>query len=483
MPPKTQHKTEKKTPLRNGDETTSPRTLRRTPSPMGFARVGAAEDDVRPTLTKSLTSKKSPKQSAEKHSVASDPYSELKAARAEKKAEWEQKTKKEGQPWANPKTLETIFSERMMPNPSQSTPSENPTVVILVGPAGAGKSSALTILGLGLNDHNTVRVNPDELYEWFSEKYGYFPPDIKEMPKRFPEDSDDKYTWKCKNVERENERRLEWWNANKDHFEERYGREFGPRDGPRTFEATPFCTPKTAGVLGQYGRILPTMESMIVEGATKEGRRLNVLLDTTGGMKEPFLENVASTLKETAGYNIVVALVVSKKEDCQARVDGPGGRNERQHRKLDPYTVGGIWDNFLKEQVACKWIDFSSKTGNDLSVVENTWTPTRPHGSARIVYRKTSGTNEKLVSDQELDSALGIYKIGIDDEDNTLKCHGGGVAREAGDDDGIRKRSKKGGKGVSKKRRIATRRKHGGQHRKTIKKYRPYSRRTCLRRN
>jgi hypothetical protein len=286
------------------------------------------------------------------------PEEQLKAERERRVDKWNLKPR----PWKNLRTLQHIFDTNMMPlHPNRA---ENRMLVILVGPAASGKSSALKMLALDLTDHNTVRVDPDKIYEWLANKYGYFPPEIKEITD--PEQSDDetreKYEERCRRnrarLTKQNTDRLTWWIANKDKFDdpEGYGTEFED-DKSRDVGASEFCTPKTAGVLGQYGRsVLPAMEDMIFDGATK-GRELNVLLDTTGGMEEGFLERMAERF-EKAGYKVVVVLVVSTVEDCMTRVSGPLGRNTQQHRKLDEFTVGRIWRDFVDKKTSCRWERF-----------------------------------------------------------------------------------------------------------------------------
>jgi len=277
---------------------------------------------------------------------------------------------------------------------------------------------------------------------------------------------------------------LKWWLENKDRFDELYGntKEDGP---PRRFEAAQYCTPKTHGVLGQYGAILPKMENMIFEGATNEGR-LNVLLDTTGGMREGFLETMADKF-EVAKYKVVVVLVVSSVENCMARVSGPGGRNAQQHRKLDEWTVSRIWNGFVDEKTSCRWETFS-RPGREFVVVQNTWVPeTVPEtvpkmvsemeqgdggtsvsvpGRARIVYRRLpDGTiNTEGIDPEELASILGTYNVNIN-QDGTFSCPPQAPGGPGG--------------GSSRRKRISRRRIHSSRRaRKTIKKYyRPVTRR------
>ena len=421
------------------------------------------------TFTKTMAAKPSPERKHVSAKGEDDPESQLKAERERRKHAWGVKTAKKGQPWTKLATLKHIFDTEMMPKSREA--SKEPTVVILVGPAASGKSSALERVGLGLTDHNTVRVDPDKIYEWLAGKYGYVPPEIKEIEKdstQYPSESDAKYRERCdKNrakLTKQYADRLEWWLENKDTFDERYDREFEDVDvGKRDFKAAEFCTPKTAGVLGQYGVVLPSMEKMIFEGATMAGGRLNVLLDTTGGMKGTFLEGMAEKFIE-AKYKVVVVLVVSSKADCIARVSGPGGRNAQQHRKLDDCIVGQIWRNFVEEKTSCRWERFSREQRTEFAVVQNTWTPSNASGSARVVYRRNSdGSIAESVDPAELPHILGTYNVTTDSKTGGFLCRGG---------------ASKGRGGSSRKRRISRRRIHGSRARKTIKKYaRPLSRR------
>jgi hypothetical protein len=419
-----------------------------------------------PHFTKTASAKRSPPKRQE--IGGDDPESQLKEVREHLKHEWDVKTKKEGQPWTTLATLKSIFNREMMP--SSPIASSSPTVVILVGPAASGKSSALERVRLGLTDENTVRVDPDRIYEWLAGKHGYFPPEIKEIkdPTQYDGESDAKYKVRCEKNRAKFTKiyadRLAWWLANKDTFADRYGREFEDAHvGTRGFEAAEFCTPKTAGVLGQYRAVLPSMEKMIFEGATK-GRRLNVLLDTTGGMKEPFLEGMAGRFK-AEGYKVVVVLVVSAENDCKARVSGPGGRNAQQHRKLDEDIVGQIWRGFVKDETPCRWERFSREQGTEFAVVQNTWTPSNPSGSARVVYRRNPDGRTDSLGHAELPHILGTYNVETDSKTGEFLCRGGGSAS-------------KGRGGSSRKRRISRRRIHGSRARKTIKKYsRPVTRR------
>jgi hypothetical protein len=422
------------------------------------------------TFTNTMTARKSPEQKHVSAKGGDDPEFQLKAERERRKHEWGVKTAKEGQPWTNIATLKHIFDTKMMPKSREA--SKEPTVVILVGPAAAGKSSALERVGLGLTDHNTVRVDPDKIYEWLAGKYGYVPPEIKEIekdPTQYKDESDAKYRERCdKNRARLTKQyadRLAWWLANKDTFDELYDREFEDV-GERDFKAAEFCTPKTSGVLGQYGVVLPSMEKMIFEGATKAGGRLNVLLDTTGGMKGTFLEEMAEKFIE-AKYTVVVVLVVSSKADCIARVSGPGGRNAQQHRKLDDCIVGQIWRNFVTEKTSCRWEHFSREQRTEFAVVQNTWTPSNASGSARVVYRRNSdGRTESVVPADELSHILRTYNVTTDSKTGGFLCAAGSAS------------ASKGRGGSSRKRRISRRRIHGSRARKTIKKYtRPLSRR------
>ena len=395
----------------------------------------------------------------------------LKRARESEVAAWDDwKKENGGQPWLNLVTLQHIFNRKMMPE-HMIPLSEGMlrTLVILVGPAASGKSSALEKVGLGLTDNNTVRVDPDKIYEWFAHKYGYFPPEIKEItdPKPYKGESPEKYKERCANnlvkLTKQNAERLAWWLANQGTFHERYGRGFED-DVSRGFEASKFCTPKTTGVLGQYKVVLPSMANMIFEGA----RGRNVLLDTTGGMEEGFLEGMADRFT-TAGYKVVVVLVVSSVEDCIARVSGPDGRNAQQHRKLDEEIVGRIWRDFIKAETACRWERFSRERNTDFAIVENTWTPSKKSGKARVVYKRNrDGSIKEAVP--ELKRILETYKVSIKPS-GEFECIGGGETAA-----GFAKGRRDGGS--SRKRRISRRRIHCSRARKTIKKYsRPLTRR------
>jgi len=382
----------------------------------------------------------------------------LEQLRASKVREWKLLFPSGNQPWNDEQMLQQIFNTKMRPlSPSFLIQGEQPTLVILVGPAASGKSSALEKVGLGLTDDNTVKVDPDKIYEWLADKYGYFPPEIKiDDPEKKAQ-------------------RLKWWLENKDSFDMLYGNTKEEDDGsPRRFEAAQYCTPKTHGVLGQYSRILPSMENMIFEGATMPSH-LNVLLDTTGGMKELFLERMAERF-EGAGYKVVVVLVVSSVENCMARVSGPGGRNAQQHRKLDEWTVSRIWNGFVDEKTSCRWETFS-RPGREFVVVQNTWVPeTVPKmvsemeqgdggtsvsvpGRARIVYRRLpDGTiNTEGIDPEELASILGTYNVNIN-QDGTFSCPPQAPGGPGG--------------GSSRRKRISRRRIYSSRRaRKTIKKY------------
>ncbi len=365
-----------------------------------------------------------------------------------------------------------------MPMPLRPNIVATPTLVILVGPAASGKSSALERVGLGLTDDNTVRVDPDKIYEWLAHKYGYFPPEIKDIkdPKQSDDETREKYEERRDRnrarLTKQNDARLKWWIANKDTFDGPYGNEFKD-DAPRRFEASEFCTPKTTGVLGQYRFVLPRMENMIFNGATAKGKEseLNVLLDTTGGMEEGFLERMADRFKK-AQYKVVVVLVVSSVEDCISRVSGPGGRNTQQHRKLDEFAVGQIWRDFVDKETSCRWERFSHENKNEFVVVQNTWTRSREGGSARVVYRRDPilGKTDSVPLD-ELAKILSTYKVSTDAGTGRFVCRGaaGSAASKRGGGHG----------GSSRKRRISRRRIHGSRYRKTIKKYarRPVTRR------
>ena len=360
--------------------------------------------------------------------------------------------------------------------PSPASASSSPTVVLLVGPAASGKSSALEMVGLGLTDQNTVRVDPDKIYEWLANKYGYSPPEIKDItdikdPKKTDGENAVQYRERCvanrakltTKLTKQNADRLAWWLDNKDTFDEQYGREF--EDGQkRDVRAAEFCTPNTYGVLGQYTVVLPLMEEMIFKGATQKG--MNVLLDTTGGMKEPFLERMAAQFI-AAKYKVVIVLVVSELNDCKARVSGPSGRNAQQHRKLDEGVVGQIWEGFVKNETPCKWEGFSREQGTEFAVVQNTWTPTNSSGSARVIYRRNSRGIAESVESDELSQILGTYKVTTDSATGGFLCGGSGSASDSKDLGGS-----------SRKRRISRRRIHGSRARKTVKKYsRPVTRR------
>jgi hypothetical protein len=456
------------------------RILGRTKPPESASAKAASAKAASPggkvTFTNTMTARLSPGRKHVSAKGGDDPIDELAKERKSRKDAWGVKTKKEGQPWTKLATLKHIFDTKMMPS-SPIASSSSPTVVILVGPAAAGKSSALERVGLGLTDHNTVRVDPDKIYEWLAGKYGYVPPEIKEIEDvtQYPSESDEKYKQRSlenrAKLTKQYADRLTWWLANKDTFDELYDREFKDVDvGTRDFKAAEFCTPKTSGVLGQYGVVLPSMEKMIFEGATKAGGRLNVLLDTTGGMKGTFLEEMAEKFIE-AKYKVVVVLVVSSKADCIARVSGPGGRNAQQHRKLDDCIVGQIWRNFVTEKTSCRWEHFSREQRTEFAVVQNTWTPSNASGSARVVYRrKPDGSIAEPVDRAELSHILRTYNVTTDSETGGFLCGGGGAAGSAS--------ASKGRGGSSRKRRISRRRIHGSRARKTIKKYtRPLSRR------
>jgi len=456
------------------------RILGRTKPPESASAKAASAKAASPggkgasiTFTNTMTARLPPERKHVSAKGGDDPIDELAKERKSRKDAWGVKTK-EGQPWTNIATLKHIFDTKMMPKSREA--SKEPTVVILVGPAASGKSSALERVGLGLTDHNTVRVDPDKIYEWLAGKYGYVPPEIKEIekdPTQYKDESDAKYRERCdKNRARLTKQyadRLTWWLANKDTFDGRYDREFEDVR-KRDFKAAEFCTPKTSGVLGQYGVVLPSMEKMIFEGATKAGGRLNVLLDTTGGMKGTFLEEMAEKFIE-AKYKVVVVLVVSSKADCIARVSGPGGRNAQQHRKLDDCIVGQIWRNFVTEKTSCRWEHFSREQRTEFAVVQNTWTPSNASGSARVVYRRNpDGSIAEPVDRAELSHILRTYNVETDSKTGGFLCGGGGAAGSAS--------ASKGRGGSSRKRRISRRRIHGSRARKTIKKYtRPLSRR------
>ncbi len=441
-----------------------------SPSKRSSARSKSPDRSASPHHTVTAASKKGPMPKAK---GGDDPESELQALRARLKSEWEDKPEIERRPWKNLGTLKIIFLTKMMPK--KIVRSSELTLVILVGPAAAGKSSALKMVDLGLTDNNTVEVDPDRMYEWFAGKYGYFPPDIKEDPTQKKGESDAEYKKRCdKNrdkLKEQNAARLTWWLANKDTFDQLYGREFeNDAVDRRDFQAAEFCTPKTSGVLGQYNVVLPSMENMIFEEATKNG--LNVLLDTTGGMKEPFLERMADRFSK-AGYKVVVVVVVSSKADCKTRVSGPAGRNTQQHRKLDECIVEQIWDGFVRDGTTCRWDRFSREQGTEFAVVQNTGTQTN-RVSARIIYRRNpDGTImesvTKSVPPGELSEILKTYKVETEPKTGTFVCDGGGAAAGS---------ASKGHGGSSRKRRISRRRIHGSRARKTIKKYtRPVTRR------
>jgi len=347
----------------------------------------------------------------------------------------------------------------MMPRSPES--SSTPTVVLLVGPAASGKSSALDKVDLGLTDQNTVRVDPDKIYEWFADKYGYFPPELKELkdPEIRHGERREEYEVRCKanrdKLTQQNTDRLAWWQQNKDTFDEQYGPEF--KDGvKRDVGAAEFCTPKTAGVLGQYKTVLPLMENMIFVGSSARG--LNVLLDTTGSMKGLFLERMAEKFIN-AKYKVVIVLVVSTQDHCKARVSGQGGRNSLQHRKLDEGVVGQIWNDFVKNETPYRWEHFSRVKGTEFVVVENTWTPTNSEGIARVIYRRNPDTTVSVRPD-ELSRILGTNNVTLEEGKFCL----GGASKDRG--------------GSSRKRRISRRRIHGSRAKKTIKKYsRPVTRR------
>jgi hypothetical protein len=157
------------------------------------ASAKAASPGGKVTFTKTMTARLSPERKHVSAKGGDDPIDELAKERKSRKDAWGVKTKK-GQPWTNIATLKHIFDTEMMPS-SPIASSSSPTVVILVGPAAAGKSSALERVGLGLTDHNTVRVDPDKIYEWLAGKYGYVPPEIKEIEDvtQYPSESDENY--------------------------------------------------------------------------------------------------------------------------------------------------------------------------------------------------------------------------------------------------------------------------------------------------
>ena len=474
-----------------------------TASSHDYHALGQGEGEVESSKTFTVTTpaKKSPPPSkglpARASATAGTDHveAELNVLRREYKHKWDAKIKEEGQPWTRLPVLESIFRKEMMPK--SPVRSKKPTLIMLVGPAAAGKSSALETVHLGLTGNNTVRVDPDRMYESIAGGFGSFPPEIKEIvdPEQKKGESPEKYKERCdKNrakLEKQNAGRLAWWLANKDTFHERYGSEF--KDGSkRDFKAAEFCTPKTHGVLSQYKVALPLMENMIFNGATDSG--LNVLLDSTGMMKGPFLQRMASRFMG-AGYKIVIVLVVSAENDCKARVSGPGGRNAQQHRKLDEDVVGQIWHGFVREETPCTWERFSRENKTDFAVVENTWTPSNKSGRARVVYKRGSDdiTVDPDVTRPDLEKILGTYKVSIK-SDGEFECSGGGGAAASkrskpskrrdededddDDDSGPSKRSKhsKHG-GSSRKRRISRRRIHCSRARKTIKKYsRPLTR-------
>jgi hypothetical protein len=425
------------------------------------------------TSTAKLSPPKGRSASASAARGGDDPVDQLNDERERRVAEWKRMVGV-NHPWKDLTTLKHIFDTRMCPASFDVVAKLLRTLVILVGPAASGKSSALERARLGLTDRNTVRVDPDKIYEWLAHKYGYFPPEIKELVdlEQKTGESVEKYKDRCaKNrakLTKQNADRLAWWLANKDTFDERYGNTVQD-DVAREFEAAKYCTPKTAGVLGQYRVVLPSMENMIFEGATRHG--LNVLLDTTGGMKEPFLEKMAERFKR-AGYKVVVVLVVSAKEDCIARVSGPDGRNAQQHRKLEEDNIGQIWRGFVEEGTSCRWERFSREQGSEFVVVQNTWTPTREQGGARVVYKRNpDGGTESIkpsIEPAELSHILRTYNVETDPATGGFLCRGGSAASKGGPGHG----------GSSRKRRISRRRIHGSRARKTIKKYsRPVTRR------
>ena len=408
---------------------------------------------------------------------------ELLKLRENKKNEWETKTK-DVKVWNDEATLNHILITEMML--TEMLASDQPTAVILTGPAGSGKSAALPMVGLGIQKENTVIVDPDRIFEWFAGKYGYFPPEIKmEDPKRYATgESDEEYKQRCEvyraRLRVKNLDRLRWWIANKGTFEELYGNDFDDnRVHERRFEAAKYCTSKTAGVLGQYRNVLPQMSDMIFETANpKSGNRLNVLLDTTGGMQEGFLEDMATRLKD-ANYRVVVVLVVSSEDDCVARVSNDSGRNAQQHRQIDEFTVKKIWRDFVENNTSCRWESFSHDTGAEFVVVQNTWTPTKEDGSARVIFRRSEGRPVPVDSAAPLDSAASLDSAAPLDSAElsqilatynvTVSKNKAGVPRFMCNGNGNRKRYR--GEGGYRKRRISTQRLHIKRPRKTMKKY------------
>lgn len=395
---------------------------------------------------------------------------ELLTLRDTKKDDWESKTKVKV--WSNIATLQHILNTEMML--ARMMASDQPTAVILTGPAGSGKSAALRMVGLGIREDNTVIVDPDKIFEWFAGKYGYFPPEIiMKDPDRYkdPPESDNDYEIRRvayrDRLKEKNLARLRWWIANKETFEQLYGNDFeDERVHERRFEAAKYCTSKTAGVLGQYKQVLPLMSDMIFKAASS--KRANVLLDTTGGMQGTFLEEMAARFK-TANYKVVVVLVVSSEGDCAARVSNDSGRNEQQHRQIDGFTVRKIWRDFVKDNTSCRWELFSHETGAEFVVVQNTWTPARTDGSARVVFRRSEGRAPPVDSAAPVDSAVPVsrdelshilsqtYNVTIIDDEGVLRfmCN----------------RESYRGKGGYRKRRISTQRLHIKRPRKTMKKY------------
>lgn len=375
-----------------------------------------------------------------------------------KKDEWEIKTKK-FKVWSDIATLQHILNTEMMID--RMVPSDQPTAVILTGPAGSGKSAALPMVGSGIQDYNTVIVDPDRIFEWFAGKYGYFPPEIiMKDPDRYKDPPESNEAYEIRRVayrnrlKEKNLARLRWWIANKETFEQLYGNDFeDERVHERRFEAAKYCTSKTAGVLGQYKFVLPRMSDMIFKAASLN--RANVLLDTTGGMQGTFLEEMATQFKD-AKYRVVVVLVVSSEDDCAVRVSNHSGRNEQQHRQIDGFTVRKIWRDFVEHETSCRWESFSHTTGADFVVVHNNWTPAREGGSARVVFRRSEGHAVPVTRD-ELLSILETYNVTISDKAGVLrfKCIGESYRGEGG----------------YRKRRISTQRLHIKRPRKTMKKY------------
>ena len=341
-------------------------------------------------------------------------------------------------PWFQSKFLEAALNQRLDQSTGVSKQNPTPTLFILVGPSSVGKSSVKQRLFPEMNGY-VVNVDVDEI-----KLYG-------------------------------NEKLLQHPNPNK--------------SGEMLSDIE--------GIQFHYDLVLDKLLPMVLKTATDPGpgQYKNIILDTTGSMRDQIIEYISATQQS---YTVKVIIVYSEKMQCLQRVKERNTQlfqSGQGTRYIPPRAVSSIYDTFLKKNQAYFYAigELMPRLTNELILVDNRST------IPRIVARRTRSELQifpyVMGEDSIVDVDGAFYGLTLIPPEGgqpasivqgDLQSQIQKAQREWTEFDIAEKTAAAAAKaaeattgiGGSRKRRVSRRRLHGSRVRKTVKKYyRPSTRR------